>query len=119
MGLDQHGQNMTGAAVKAVKNSMANQCLAGLIEIVRLADVNDMEVEIQVACPYPDQVDRQKVLDAVPFGTKELTIVEGGMVTHGLFQPEIGDQTDEALVAIAAVTVWVDAEKMLKAWQAQ
>jgi uncharacterized protein (TIGR02058 family) len=117
MGLDQHGQDPTRACTKAVKNAISDACLAGLLEIVRLRDVNDMLVEIQIACPYPDQVDRQAVLDAVPFGTKELTLTDGGMAVHGLFQPEIGDVTDEALVANACVIVWVNVEQMLDAWR--
>ena len=36
---------------------------------------------------------------------------------HGLFQPELGDQTDEAYIANAAITVWVDVDRMLHAWQ--
>jgi uncharacterized protein (TIGR02058 family) len=117
MGLDQHGQDPTRAACKAVKDAVARSCLAGLIEIVRLKDVNDMQVEIQVACPHPEQVDRQAVLDALPFGKKELTVEAGGMVAHGLFQPELGDVTDETFIANATVTVWVSVPAMLAAWE--
>jgi uncharacterized protein (TIGR02058 family) len=117
MGLDQHGQNPTGAACKAVKNAVANSCLAGMIELVRLKDVNDMNVDMVIACPRPDQVDRQAVLNALPFGQKKLTIIDGGMIAHGLFQPELGDKTDEAIIANAAITVWVDPDKMLQAWK--
>jgi uncharacterized protein (TIGR02058 family) len=117
MGLDQHGQNPTSAACKAVKDAVARSCLAGVIEIARLQDVNDMIVDMHIACPHPELVDRQAVLNALPFGQKRLTIAEGGMTAHGLFQPELGDQTDEAYIANAAITVWVDAQAMLRAWQ--
>jgi uncharacterized protein (TIGR02058 family) len=116
MGLDQHGQDATNAACKAVKDAVARSCLSGLLEIVRLRDVNDMLVDIQVACPHPGSVDRQAVLAALPFGEKRLTISEGGMVAHGLFQPELGDATDEAYMANAAITVWVNVDEMLRAW---
>ena len=39
--------------------------------------------------------------------------------THGLFQPELGDTTDEAFVANAAIIVYVDVNHMLKTWQAE
>lgn len=117
MGLDQHGQDVTNAARKAVKDAAARSCLAGLIEVVRLRDVNDMIVDIRVACPHPEKVDREAVLAALPFGRKRLTVVEGGMAAHGLFQPELGDATDEAYIANAAVTVWVDVDAMLEAWR--
>lgn len=116
MGLDQHGQDPTSAACKAVKDAVARSCLAGMIEIVRLQDVNDMLVEMHVACPFPELVDRQAVLDALPFGKKSLQLENGGMIAHGLFQPELGDRSDETLIANAAITVWVDVNRMLSVW---
>jgi uncharacterized protein (TIGR02058 family) len=117
MGLDQHGQDPTRAAVKAVKDAVARSCLAGLLEIVRLKDVNEMQVEIHIACPHSERVNREAVLDALPFGKKELILEDGGMITQGLFQPELGDLTDETYIANAAITVWVDVRSMLDAWQ--
>jgi uncharacterized protein (TIGR02058 family) len=117
MGVDQHGQDATAACVKAVKDAVMRSCLAGLIEVVRLRDIRDMLVEIEVACPHPEGVNRQAILDAVPFGQKRLSVAAGGMAAHGLFQPELGDRTNEAYVANAAVTVWISASKMLAAWQ--
>lgn len=119
MGLDQHGQNPTSAACKAVKDAIANSCLAGVIEIARLRDVNEMRVEMHIACPHPERVDREKVLASLPFGQKELFLSEGGMVAHGLFQPELGDLTDEAFIANAAIVVWVDVNHMLQTWQSE
>ena len=119
MGLDQHGQDPTKAACKAVKDAVARSCLAGIIEIVRLKDVNDMFVEIQVACPFPEKVDRMAVFEALPFGKKELHLEQGGMIAHGLFQPELGDRTDETIIANAALTVWVNVDEMLAAWAAE
>ncbi|MEK6574002.1 MAG: Lin0512 family protein [Chloroflexota bacterium] len=119
MGLDQHGQDVTNAACKAVKDAVARSCLSGIIEVVRLRDVNDMLVDIHVACPHPEKVDRNAVLAALPFGQKQLTVTGGGMVAHGLFQPELGDATDEAYIANAVVTVWVDVDAMLEVWRAE
>ena len=51
MGLDQHGQSPTNAARKAVKDAISRSCLTGLLEIARLEDVNEMIVEVLVACP--------------------------------------------------------------------
>ncbi len=119
MGLDQHGQDVTNAACKAVKDAAARSCLSGIIEVVRLRDVNDMLVDIHVACPHPEKVDRNAVLAALPFGQKQLTVTGGGMVAQGLFQPELGDATDEAYIANAAVTVWVDVDAMLEVWRAE
>jgi uncharacterized protein (TIGR02058 family) len=109
MGVDQHGQDMNRAAQKAVADAIARSCLTGLIEIIGLRDPNDMLVHVKVACPYPEQVDREAVLAALPFGQRQLEVVAGGMTASTVVQPELGDKNDQMLVATAAVTVWVPA----------
>ncbi|MGQ9600146.1 MAG: Lin0512 family protein [Anaerolineae bacterium] len=106
-GIDLHGQNATKAACRAVRDAISRSCLCGLIEIVGLRDLDDMRVEIQVAVPEPDQVQSEAVLAEIPFGRKELLVVQGGMRAPGLYQPELGDQCADVLVANAAVTVWI------------
>jgi len=66
MGLDQHGQDPTSAACKAVKDAIANSCLAGVVEIARLSDINDMRVDMHIACPHPDLIDREKCWQHYP-----------------------------------------------------
>lgn len=117
MGMDQHGQDPTNAACKAVKDAVSRSCLAGLLEIARLTDVNQMIVDVLVACPHASQVDRDRVLQALPFGQKRLEVVEGGMVARAIYQPELGDASDEAFVANAAVSVFVDMDRVLEAWK--
>lgn len=117
MGLDQHGQSPTNAARKAVKDAISRSCLTGLLEIARLEDVNEMIVEVLVACPHPEQVDRAQVLEAIPFGQKQIQVVEGGMITQSVYQPELGDTSDEAYVANAAIHVFVDMDRVLRAWK--
>jgi len=41
------------------------------------------------------------------------------MIAHGLFQPELGDKTDEAFIANAAIIVWVDVNHMIQSWQSE
>jgi uncharacterized protein (TIGR02058 family) len=117
MGMDQHGQDPTNAARKAVKDAVSRSCLAGLLEVARLEDVDQMVVDILVACPQAECVDQAAVLEAVPFGRKTIEAVEGGMVARAICQPELGDTSDEAYVAVAAVTVWVDMDHVLEAWR--
>ena len=117
-GVDQHGQDPTNAARKAVKDAVSRACLAGLIEIARLSDVNEMIVEILIACPYADRVDTEEVLHALPFGrSASCRVVEGGMIAHTVVQPELGDTSDEMIVANAAVTVSVDMDRVLESWK--
>lgn len=117
MGMDQHGQDPTNAACKAVKDAVSRSCLAGLLEVARLDDVDEMVVDVLVACPDAGRVDAHAVLQALPFGRKEIRVVEGGLVARAIYQPELGDTSDEAYVALAAVTVWVDMDRVLEAWK--
>ncbi len=120
MGVDQHGQDPTNAARKAVKDAISRSCLTGLIEIARLNDIeqlNQLTVAVRVACPQPERVDEARVLQVLPFGQKQIEVVEGGMIASTVYQPELGDTTDEAFVANATVTVFVDMDRVLMAWR--
>ena len=111
-GVEQHGQDVTRAATKAVKDAITRVSLVGLLEMVALEDLNDMLVEVLIACPRPEEVNTAEVLRALPFGQKEIKVVEGGMVVHGHELHELEDKSDEIVVANAAVTVSLDVEKI-------
>lgn len=110
MGIDQHGQEPTVAAARAVRNAIANNALPGIWEVAGLQHPNDMIVEVQVAVPYPEQVRAAEVLAVLPFGQKTLTVKDGGMVVEGRAILELADKNDEMLIAVAAVTVYVEME---------
>lgn len=107
MGVDQHGHNndCTSAAVKAVKNAISNNCLCGLTEIYKLKNPMDMIVHVLISCPYPDKINENKVLRALPFGSKSIDVVKGGMIASGIKIEELGDTSANIIVCNAAVTV--------------
>jgi uncharacterized protein (TIGR02058 family) len=107
-GIDLHGQDVTKAACRAVKDAISRSCLCGLLEIVKLRDLGDMCVDALVAVPEPERVRANEVLAVIPFGRKELRVIQGGLRAPGLYQPELGDQSPDVFVANAAVTVWID-----------
>ncbi|RAM49372.1 MAG: hypothetical protein C6Y22_23820 [Hapalosiphonaceae cyanobacterium JJU2] len=111
MGIDQHGQDPTVAAARAVRNAIANNALPGVWEVAGLSHPNEMIVEVQVAVPYPEQVRQEEVLAVLPFGRKSLIVEPGGMVVQGKAIPELDDKNDEMLIAVAAVTVLVENEE--------
>ena len=108
MGIDQHGQEPTVAAARAVRNAIAHNALPGIWEVAGLNDPNEMIVEVQVAVPYPEQVRKDEVLAVLPFGRKTLTVESGGMVVQGKAIPVLNDKNDEMLIAVAAVTVFIE-----------
>ncbi len=111
MGIDQHGQDPTVAAARAVRSAIANNALPGVWEVAGLSHPNEMIVEVQVAVPYPEQVRQEEVLSVLPFGRKSLSVESGGMVVQGKAIPELDDKNDEMLIAVAAVTVLIENEE--------
>ncbi|MFX0135880.1 MAG: Lin0512 family protein [Candidatus Hodarchaeota archaeon] len=109
MGVDQHGHdnNCTGAAIKAVKNAISNNCLCGLSEICDLRNPMDMIVHVLISCPFPENINKNKVLRALPFGKKSIEVIKGGMIATGVMIKELGDTSDNIIVCNAAVTVSV------------
>jgi uncharacterized protein (TIGR02058 family) len=108
MGIDQHGQDPTVAAARAVRNAIASNALPGVWEVAGLNHPDEMIVEVKIAVPHPDRVRESEVLDVLPFGRKTLTLESGGMTVEGRAIPELGDKNDEMLIAVAAVTVSVE-----------
>ena len=105
MGVDQHGQDPTVAAARAVRNAIAHNALPGVWEVAGLNHPNEMLVDVQIAVPFPESVRQDEVLAVLPFGQKKLSLEAGGMVVPGRAIPELEDKNDDMYVAIAAVTV--------------
>ena len=62
-----------------------------------------MSVEVKIAVPYPETVKPDDVLQELPYGTKTISVVEGGLeIASG------GDDADSTIMANAAITVSLD-----------
>jgi uncharacterized protein (TIGR02058 family) len=112
MGVDQHGHdnNCSRAAFKAIKNAISNNCLTGLIEICGLKtpqDLGRMKVHVKIGVPFPERIDEEEVLKAIPLGKKSIEVEKGGLVVKGIQINDLGDTSDKILVCNAAVTVSV------------
>ncbi len=104
-GIDLHGQDYTVAARRAVRNAISNQCLCGLSEIMNLKDPSQMLVDVTLAASEPERVDKEAVLEELPFGTKTINVTTGGMSVPGMLVESLGDKTDAIVVVNAAVVV--------------
>lgn len=115
-GVELHGQDPTRAAAKAVRDAVSRVCFGmGLYETFRLGGHKDSIVSVLVGVPHHEQVNKDEVLKMIPYGEKDIQVVEGGLVAKGHFDPASGDKSDDIYVANAAVTVLVDAESLMKA----
>ncbi|NIS63201.1 MAG: hypothetical protein GTO13_21670 [Proteobacteria bacterium] len=107
MGVDQHGHrgDPTDAAIKAVRNAISNISLCGISEILNLSDPGEMIVDVLLGAPFPQNVDEEQVLEAIPFGSKRLRVVEGGLIGRGVQLKSLGDDSEDILIVNAAITV--------------
>jgi uncharacterized protein (TIGR02058 family) len=64
-----------------------------------------MVVKVKIGVPFPEKVDKEEVLKVIPYGKREIEVVEGGLVEEG---SRMKDGTcDHIMIAAAAVTVMV------------
>lgn len=112
VGTDLHGQDVTKAAVKAVRDAISRSSLCGLREVLHMKNLNDMVVKVNIAAPYPEHVRTEEVLAQIPFGKKEIEVHKGGMEVEGMLVPELGNSADRILVVNAGVTVYVDLDQL-------
>jgi uncharacterized protein (TIGR02058 family) len=115
-GVELHGQDPTRAAAKAVRDAVSRVCFGmGLRETFRQRGHQDSIISVLVGVPHHERVNKEEVLKMIPYGEKDIRIVEGGLVAKGHFDPASGDKSDDIYIANAAITVLVDAEYLMKA----
>ena len=105
MGADFHKPDPTKCAVRAVKDTIYRCTLVGLYECKLISSMKDMRVKVKISVPFPDQVDKDEVLEVIPFGQKEIAVESGGLMEDGHLRKD--GSRDKIMVAVAAITVMV------------
>lgn len=77
MGNDLHGMDYAKAALRAIEDAMRHSSLP-IFETLSL-EFDQMRVAVTVAVQDPDQVDCQQLLQKMPRGRAEVTVVKGGL----------------------------------------
>jgi uncharacterized protein (TIGR02058 family) len=100
MGTDIRGGDSTKAAVRALRDALWHNSLTigNLVD----QDVDAMRVQVTIAVPNSESVDKAKVLEVLPHGTGEVKCVDGGLAIP---KPNSSDVT---LLAHAAAAVYLD-----------
>ncbi|WP_128425540.1 Lin0512 family protein [Gudongella oleilytica] len=108
MGMDLHGQDISKAAAKAVKDAVSRSCLCGLEEVLGIKDLNtSVEIEVTVAVSRPEEVDDRKIKEQLPIGSVKVEAVKGGLTIPGLYIPALGDNDNTIEAALACVEVFI------------
>ena len=107
MGIDVHGQDITRAAVRAVKNAIHYNSMPGIRSVLPNNSLDNMKVNVRLAIPCEkENLDVETVKQALPFGKITVEVVDGGMSTSsGIILEEKGDKNDQMYIVIAAVEV--------------
>ena len=97
MGTDIRGGDPTKAAIRAIRDALWHNSLtiAAALDLPSEA----MQIEILIGVPYPERVDKQKILEEIPHGSGTIEVISGGL--------EIPNETntDVTLIANAAAIV--------------
>lgn len=99
MGVDVHGSNYTRAAERAVFDAIHHSSLNFFKALGK--HPNEMEIELLIGVPEPDQVDKDVVASALPYGTVSVTVEKGGLQIPG------EDNADPVIIANAGVVVFL------------
>lgn len=107
MGIDVHGQNITKAAIRAVKNAIHYNSMPGMRSVLPGNDINNMKVNVKLAVPCDKELlDIEAVKEVLPFGIVTVEVMDGGMVTtSGVVLEEKGDKNDLMYIVVASVEV--------------
>ncbi len=111
IGTDLHGADMTKAAVRAARDAISRSCICGIIEIFERNTFEGIYVDIHVAVPSPDEVDKEAVMAVLPIGEKTINVVEGGMRVPGIELPNFGPGSSDIVMACVSITVFVDMDE--------
>ncbi len=100
MGTDIRGGDYTKAAVRALRDALWHNSLS--VTRALGMDIDSMRVEVTIGVPQPDAVDKAQVLNILPHGTGEVTVVQGGLEIPS------DDGSDKTIIANASAVVKLD-----------
>ena len=105
-GADQHGQNVTKAAVRAARNAIEFNSIPSIAKIVP-GGYRNMLLRINIAAPHHDQIDKDAITAVFPYGNIiAVDLQQGGAIfDSGIAIREMGDSSSDMIVVNVAVTV--------------
>lgn len=110
VGTDQHGQNLTKACVRAIKDAISFNSIPSLQTLIP-GGRDNIILRVQLAVPFqngdPPPLDLDEVCKALPYGkVLPVELMHGGARFESMCSvPSLGDTSDSWVVAIACVTV--------------
>ncbi|TGB03999.1 Lin0512 family protein [Halobacillus salinus] len=107
MGTDVHGQDITKATVRAIKNAIHTNSMPGIRTVLPEQSLDNMKINVKLALPCDkEKLDHDEVRKAIPYGEVHIEVMDGGMLTSsGIFLEEKHDKNDLMYIVNAAIEV--------------
>ncbi|KAM0050086.1 hypothetical protein Hdeb2414_s0008g00293521 [Helianthus debilis subsp. tardiflorus] len=110
VGYDQHGQDVTKAAMKACRDAISSNSIPAFRRgSIPGISFDQMKLQIKLGVPRSLQptLDIEKVKSVFPYGKIEnVEVVDGGLIcSSGVHVEEMGDKDDNCYIVNAAVYV--------------
>lgn len=103
MGTDLRGTDYTKAACRALRDALWHNALTAYRALGYAPE--EMLVEVTIGVAKPDKVNKEKLLEILPYGTGRITLIRGGLdIPHE-------DGSDVTIVANAAAIVSLDIDE--------
>jgi len=114
-GVDLHGEDETKAAQRAVKDAISHSSMIGLGSLFQIGSFKELDealmVDVTIATPNPDKIDRDAVLSVLPEGMRRISVIKGGMMwPPENLNPEA--KSHGVVMVNAVIVVLVDVEKV-------
>jgi len=114
-GVDLHGEDVTKAAQRAVKDAISHSSMIGLGQLFKIKDFSEMEealmVDVTIAAPDPGKVDGEAVLATLPEGKRRINVVKGGL-RFPAESTKDDAKTHPIVMVNAVIVVLVDVDKV-------
>ncbi|XP_057948165.1 uncharacterized protein LOC131143813 [Malania oleifera] len=110
VGYDQHGQDITAAAMRACRDAISSNSIPAFRRgSIPGVTFDQMKLQIKLGVPHPLQLslDIEKVKSVFPYGKiVKFEVVDGGLIcSSGVHVEEMGDKNDDCYIVNAAVYV--------------
>ncbi|KAM1422804.1 hypothetical protein ACFX2I_004895 [Malus domestica] len=110
VGYDQHGQDVTSAAMRACRDAITSNSIPAFRRgSIPGVTFEQMKLEIKLGVPRVLQpsLDVEKVKSVFPYGEiVKVEVVDGGLIcSSGVLVEEMGDKTDDCYIVNAAVYI--------------
>nr|XP_027191957.1 uncharacterized protein LOC101503760 isoform X2 [Cicer arietinum] len=108
VGYDQHGQNITSAAMRACRDAISSNSIPAFRRgSIPGVSFDQMKLQIKLGVPHSLQksLDIEKVKSVFPYGKiLNVEVVDGGLLcSSGVLVEEMGDKNDDCYIVNAAV----------------